>query len=75
MSEKIGMEPFGHSERIHEKDTGREVIIEPPYPDFEWKDGYVLVSTSDPEAGMYGGAIVGDTKYNWMPKDEVIIEE
>lgn len=59
-----------------DRKTGRKVWTEPPYHDFEWKDGYVLreLTTEESKQSLpHGGAVLGGDPYEWVPKGDVDI--
>ena len=61
-----------------DRKTGRSVMTERPYPDFDWKDGFVLrsLTTQEREKPLpKGGAVVGGDPYEWVPESDVDLVE
>jgi hypothetical protein len=63
-----------------DRKTGKEIITSPPYPSFEWREGYVLRALDFEEAQTSTrdtyGQMLGGSPFEWVPASEVdIIEE
>ena len=58
--------------------TGREVLAKRPYPGFAWKTGHALRSVTNEEAarGLQRESVdIGGDPFEWVPVDELDIEE
>ena len=64
-----------------DKKTGREVVPEPPYQGYDWKDGFVLRKFTPEEARSFratatqSGAMIGSEAYEWVRRDEVDLDD
>lgn len=76
------MESWDRPQKKHvDQKTGREVVTEPPYPSYEWKEGFVLRRLTPEEARNFRadevrtGATIGDVAYEWVPREQVELND